>query len=151
MDKKILIELIRSHLEEELAEMTQAASKMKQSAAAVSDPALQSAVLAAEARIGEVEKQLLMYRFLPTRAFGSEDVVCPGALVELELLVENKRALYFLTPQGGGLVMRFEGRPLQVITPQSPIGAVLLGKRVDDQIDVASRGSVRRYRVVSVD
>jgi transcription elongation GreA/GreB family factor len=61
------------------------------------------------------------------------------------------RALYFLVPQGGGLVTSVDGRPVQVITPQSPLGERMLGKKVGDSFTVeTASGGQRTYRVVSI-
>jgi hypothetical protein len=89
-----------------------------------------------------------MWKFLPLREFGSADVVCPAALVELEL--QGTHAFYFIAPQGGGLVLRQDGCPVQVITPNSPMGEALLGRREGDVVEVETRSSVRSYRVISI-
>jgi hypothetical protein len=97
-------------------------------------------------RAAEIHRQLLMFRFLPVREFGPEDVICPGGLVELEL--NGMRALYFVVPTGGGLVMQIAGRPIQVITPQSPLGEAILGRKVGDIAKVTVGSGVREYRIV---
>jgi hypothetical protein len=66
-------------------------------------------------RLRELQAQLTMYRFLPQREFGDEDVAVPGALVELEL--GGRKALYLIVPQGGGLVLSVEGEPVQGLAP----------------------------------
>jgi transcription elongation GreA/GreB family factor len=97
-------------------------------------------------RAEELRQQLVMYRFLPIRDYGEEDVVCAGGLVELE---HNKtRAFYLLVPQGGGLVTTIDGFPIQVITPKSPLGEALLGRKRGDLIKVWAGGKDREYRVV---
>jgi transcription elongation GreA/GreB family factor len=97
-------------------------------------------------RVSEIHQQLLMLRFLPVREYGPEDVVCPGGLVELDF--KGTRALYFLVPHGGGLVMKIGGRAVQVITPQSPLGEVLLGRKQGDEIEVPVASGKRSYRIV---
>jgi hypothetical protein len=77
VDKARLIQVIEEHLKEELAELGD------------SDPG----------RAQEIERQLLMYRFLPKRAYGADDVVVPSALVEL--VTGLMRAWYLVVPQGG--------------------------------------------------
>lgn len=128
-DKRALIELLRSHLEEELREAAPGSE-----------------------RTGELERQILMYRFLPLRELGAEDVASPAALVELELEPGGVRSLYFIVPGPGGLVTRFEGQALQVVGPNSPIGEALMGRKIGDRIAVDVREGVRRtYRVVSIE
>ena len=96
----------------------------------------------------EIKKLLLMYRFLPVRSYGPDDVIVPSALVELKL--GQATAHYFVAPQGGGLITTVEGKAVQVITPQSPLGEALLGKKVGDVVQVNSRGTIREYQVVTI-
>ena len=122
--KSKVVELVESHLREEMAE-------------------------ADSVRTIEIERLLTVLRFLPKRSYGPGDGVVPSALVELEL--GTVRALYFLVPQGGGLVTSVEGRPVQVITPQSPLGERMLGKKVGDSFTVeTASGGQRNYRVVGI-
>jgi transcription elongation GreA/GreB family factor len=97
-------------------------------------------------RLRELQAQLTMYRFLPQREYGDEDVAVPGALVELEL--GGRKALYLIVPQGGGLVLSVEGEPVQVITPQSPLGEAVLGRKKGDAVTVATASGERVYRLV---
>ncbi len=127
MDKFKLIQVIEEHLQEDLADATREGNS---------------------ARSAELERILAVYRFLPRRHYGADDVVIPSALVELEL--GATRAFYFVAPQGGGLITQLDGRAVQVITPQSPLGEALLGKKVGDQFQVEIRGSRRDYRVISI-
>ena len=103
---------------------------------------------APEERKSEIERLLLVYRFLPARNLGPEDVICPAALVELEL--NGQVTFCFITPQGGGLVTTIGGKPLQVVTPQSPLGEALLGKKPGETASVESRQGLRTYRIVSL-
>ena len=67
-----------------------------------------------------------------------------GALVELE--TKTGRMLYFLGPRAGGTEVVMEGKEVWVITPQSPLGQQLLGKKQGDQI----AGRNGPSRIVSV-
>lgn len=51
----------------------------------------------------------------------------PGALIEVEL--DGEKMLFFLLPCGGGTELTVEGRTVTVITPESPAGAALSGKK----------------------
>ncbi|MEM7387100.1 MAG: transcription elongation factor GreAB, partial [Verrucomicrobiota bacterium] len=57
----------------------------------------------------------------------SGKAIGPGALIELRL--NGHRDWYFLAPGGGGLEIEIEEEECVIITPASPIGALLLGKR----------------------
>ena len=101
------------------------------------------------ARAEELRQQLVMYRFLPIREYrNKEDVVCAGSMVELEH--QGIHAYYLIVPSGGGLVMRVEGCPVQVITPNSPLGKVLMGHKAGDSVSVWAGGKDRVYRVMGL-
>jgi len=53
-----------------------------------------------------------------------------GALVDVEQGGETM--LFYLLPCGGGTELAVDGREVTVITPESPVGAVLLGKQQGD-------------------
>jgi len=96
----------------------------------------------------EIQRLLTMYKFLPSREYAPDDVIIPSSLVQLRF--GTTEAYYFITPQGGGLITRVEGKPVQVITPQSPLGEVLLGKKTGDEVKVEIRGVVREYKIIAV-
>ena len=158
MDKKKLVAQIQQYLEEELDRLMQAAKAAHEAAThEESKPEDEHDTRAIEAgylagaqmkRAEEIRQLLNMYRFLPLREYGVEDVVCPAALVELE--TNGKRAFYFLAPQGGGLVTEVDGKPVQVITPKSPMGDALLGRKVGDIVEVEIRDGSREYKVLSI-
>lgn len=163
MDKRRLVETIQAHLAEELATLVQAAKAAYEAATHEESKAedahdtrgLEASYLAgAQAqRAAELQSQLLMWKHLPIREYGPEDVACPAALIELEFQGgpgRSTRAFYFIAPQGGGLVTRVDGHPVQVITPNSPMGEALMGRKEGELVEVETRGSVRAYRVISV-
>jgi transcription elongation GreA/GreB family factor len=138
MDKRKVIAEIQNFLAQELSELASALEKPGQI-----EP---EAMPGVAARVEEIQQLLMMYKFLPVRTYTSEDVVCPGGLVELEL--NRVHAYYLMVPKGGGLVARVEGSAVQVITPNSPLGEALLGKRVGDEAQVEVAGKLRHYRLV---
>jgi transcription elongation GreA/GreB family factor len=162
VNKRRLVETIQSHLAEELATLVQAAKAAHEAATHDESKAedahdtrgLEASYLAgAQAqRAAEIQSLLTMWKFLPLREYGSNDVVCPAALVELEFGHGGKktRAFYFIAPQGGGLVTRVDGQPVQVITPNSPMGEALMGKREGDTIEVETRSGTRSYHVITI-
>jgi len=96
----------------------------------------------------ELERAILMYRFLPLREFSDDDVIAPGSLTELEL--SGKKIWIFLVPQHGGLVTQFNGKPVQVLTPHSPLGEAMLGKKKGEPVEVLSASGVRIYRIIRI-
>jgi transcription elongation GreA/GreB family factor len=74
------------------------------------------------------------------------DSAKPGALVEAE--DEDGEALfYFVAPEGGGT--KLEGGVL-VVTPLSPVGAALLGKREGDEVELRVAGKARLLTICKV-
>lgn len=61
-----------------------------------------------------------------------EDEIFLGALIALDHLESDKQLSVFLAPVGGG--QRIESLQLQVITPETPLGATLLGRNIGDTV-----------------
>ncbi|MBU6375608.1 MAG: GreA/GreB family elongation factor [Bdellovibrionales bacterium] len=132
MEKRALIQIITKHLQEELLELRQ-----KHAADALPSSEIQS-----------MERALLMYRFLPIRPHEEGDAVAPASLVLVEL--SGRQLWIFLVPQNGGLITHYEGQPVQVLTPQSPLGEAILGKRTGDQFSIPTASGTRDYRILQI-
>ncbi len=132
MEKRSVIELIRTHLEEELADLRAADSISNQP----------------NSQIQELERALLMYRFLPIRDFGIDDVVAPASLSEIEF--SGRKLWVLVVPQHGGLVTQLEGQPVQVVTPNSPLGEAMLGKKPGESFQVRAGAGTREYRILRI-
>ena len=60
---------------------------------------------------------------------------------------------FFLAPVGAGMTLSGpdgDGH-LSVVTPASPIGKAVQGKRLDDIVDVTVKGEVREWKIVWVE
>lgn len=71
-----------------------------------------------------------------------------GDKVAMSMVVtvdDNQR--YFIAPAGGGAIV---GGDIQVITPNSPIGRALLGKQVDDTVELELRGKKRELEITAI-
>lgn len=111
---------------------------------------LETAYLASsQARMAtEMEQALAVYEALELQKFPEKAPIDLTALVELEF--QGTRTLHFLGPKGGGLEIHHKGTEVLVITPESPIGQQLLGKKVGDCIKFQTRGPAQEFKVVSV-
>jgi len=85
-------------------------------------------------RVGELEAALVVVQSFAPRAFGESDAIALGALVEIE--EEGKVRRLWLAPHGGGIEL---ANGITVVTPTSPLGTALLGKRLDDEIELGKR------------
>jgi transcription elongation GreA/GreB family factor len=69
-------------------------------------------------------------------------------LVDLDS--DGTRFLYFIGPSNGGLEIDFGRQEVTVITPQSPLGQNLMGKKAGQQWTTRLDGSTVRYHIISV-
>lgn len=158
MDKKALVDTLRTRLSRELENARRVAVE---TAAAANHPEarpendkdtrkIELSYLAAgqAARTHELEAQVALLAALPIRAFQAAEPLEAGAIVELE--VDGKPQRVFLLPAGGGQKLDAEGGELSVVTPQSPLGSGLLGKRVGESFELRIAGQVREVEVLGV-
>ncbi len=68
------------------------------------------------------------------REFAPEDPIAISALIEIEN--DGKNQWLLLLPKGGGQSVSVNNSLIKVITPESPLGAQLLGKSVGDCVSV---------------
>jgi transcription elongation GreA/GreB family factor len=79
------------------------------------------------------------------RRFAPGAPIALGALVTVDDDGEPRRL--FIAPHGGGSVL---AGGVQVVTPGSPLGRALLGKRIDDDAELRLPGGLRTVVVVDV-
>jgi transcription elongation GreA/GreB family factor len=96
-------------------------------------------------RVAELEAAVVETSALELRSFGPSDRIAISALVTVE--EDDEEARFFLAPHGGGTVL---ADLVQVVTPSSPLGQSLLGKQVDDEVELAVAGKVRELVIVEV-
>lgn len=82
---------------------------------------------------------------LSTMSLAEGEVGRVGALIEAE--EDDAQVRFFLAPEGGGT--RLEGG-VQVVTPASPLGQALLGKRAGDEVELKLAGKTRVLSVLAV-
>jgi hypothetical protein len=99
-------------------------------------------------RVSELEEQIHFLRFLPLRTYGESDPLGAGALLVITS-DEDTRCL-FLAPHGGGAELDLGALRVFVVTPQSPIGARVLGRVLGDEIELKVRGATRAYAITAV-
>jgi transcription elongation GreA/GreB family factor len=98
------------------------------------------------ATIGE---SIEFYLTLPLPDYPPGAAIAAGAVVELEDQ-RGRRSWYVIGPRAGGLEVDLAGQTVLVVTPQSPLGRALLGKRTGDPVTTPGRGSAAAQRIVSV-
>src|SRR5690606_4723659 len=94
-------------------------------------------------------EQLKLLRSMPLPRLTERDVICAGALIELEDDSGSARCV-FLAPHGGGETVHIDGLPVLVVTPVSALGRAILGKRVGDEFELRVKGTTREYTIAAV-
>jgi transcription elongation GreA/GreB family factor len=157
MDKARLVKSIVERLTENLAVLQNAARASHAEATHESSKAenkydtrgLEAAYLAGgQARQArEIVEAIKLYEKLVPKIFAPDEAIDMTALVELQL--DGGRADYFIGPKGGGVEIMHQRKEVTVITPQSPLGQMLIGKQRGARWS-SSDGSARKYQVISV-
>lgn len=75
-----------------------------------------------------------------------------GAIVEIEDADSGEGRTFFLAPVGAGVTLTGPGGDghLSVVTPVSPIGKAVIGKRSGEVVDVTVDGDVREWQITYV-
>jgi transcription elongation GreA/GreB family factor len=97
----------------------------------------------------EIESAITEFKNLDARKFCAGDAIDPGALVELESGGEH--FFYFIGPRAGGTEIVYGKKEILVITPQSPLGEQLLGRKQGERPQLNLGGKTQSARVVSVE
>jgi hypothetical protein len=158
MKKQPIIDQIREKILEEAETLTKAAKAAHANATAEESKAeckydtrgLEAGYLAqGQARLAaEAMQDASLYHTLPLKDFSPTDPIALSALLELEC--DGKRAWYFMGPKKGGITLVHEGNPLLLITPTSPLGQMLLGKKQGDHFEMTVGNTMRDYSIISV-
>lgn len=83
---------------------------------------------------------------LELRDFVASDTVRAGALLGLRD-DDDRELVCFFAPAGGGERVEIDGVAVMVVTPQSPLGASLLGARVGDEVEIELPGGRRTAEI----
>jgi transcription elongation GreA/GreB family factor len=71
-----------------------------------------------------------------------------GALVELS--GRRDRSFYFFGPRAGGTEVVVDGQEVLVLTPQSPLGQQLVGRKAGENVKLAIAGTTTEFKIASV-
>jgi len=96
----------------------------------------------------ELEQAIAKLRALPLREFSDSEPADIGAVIELN--ARKEKTFHFLLPSAGGTEVLYKGDEILVITPESPLGRQLVGKKKGDRFQLEIAGTRSEYRVVSV-
>ncbi len=85
-------------------------------------------------RVSELHEAVLAFETLNPRDMAPDQTITPGALVVLA--DKSEEDIYFLGPCAGGTSVDVDGQEILVITPASPLGRELMGRRAGDFISL---------------
>jgi len=85
----------------------------------------------------EIADNIAMYTTLPLPDFPAGAAIAAGAVVGLA--AGRATTWYLIGPRAGGLQIAAGDREILVITPQSPLGRELLGKRAGETVRLPGR------------
>ncbi len=96
-------------------------------------------------RVAELEAAVAETGALALRTFGAGAAIAMSSLVTVD--EDDGEQRFFIAPHGGGTVL---AGGVQVVTPSSPLGRALLGKRVDDEVELRLPAKLRRFVVSEI-
>jgi len=159
MNKRAIIKKIVARLTDELEVYFRAAQFSRAEATHESSKAeskydtrgLEASYLARgqSKQAAELEAAIAEFQKLPVKTFGAGEAIDLGALVELEHGGEN--TIYFIGPRAGGTEVVHDKKEILVITPQSPLGEQLLGKKSGDQPQLTFGGTKQAAKILKVE
>ena len=96
----------------------------------------------------EIMDSIALYEGIVTRDFGPGEPIGLTALIELE--ADGARSHYFIGPKNGGLEIQCQRKEIMVITPQSPLGQNLMGRKAGERWTTRLGGPPAKYHILSV-
>jgi len=158
MNKRAIIQKITARLVAELEVYFRAAQFSRAEATHESNKAenkydtrgLEASYLARgqSKQAAELEAAIAEYQKLGVKKFAPGDAIAVGALVELEH--GGEKSFYFVGPRAGGTEVVHDRKEILVITPQSPLGESLLGKKSGDTPQLTFGGTKAAAKILSV-
>ena len=85
-------------------------------------------------RIDELQSDMSKLENWVAPSYSIDDEIYLGAIVKLENCQDKHNMRVFITPAGGGQLIQPEG--LQVITPLTPLGKILMGRSEGDNATI---------------
>lgn len=155
MNKRAIIKKIIIKLAEELevyfraaaASRTEATHEQSKAENKYDTRGLEASYLARgqSRQAAEIQGAIAAFENLKPRNFGAAQPVDVGAFVELE--TNGETAGYFVGPRAGGTEIVHDKRPVLVITPESPLGKQLIGRKQGDVLNILIAQTQNRCRV----
>jgi transcription elongation GreA/GreB family factor len=158
MNKKLVIEKVLAQLADDLETLYNAARASHAEATHESSKAenkydtrgLEAGYLAQGQmrQADETEQTIEEIQKISIESLKPDSPILVGALVWLESKGEKK--YFFIAPRGGGVIVEMKGQEIVVLTPQAPLGQLLIGKKKGDLFKFKQGSLAVEYRILSV-
>lgn len=99
-------------------------------------------------QVAEIEAAIEKFEKLDPRDLTAAEPIDVGAVVELTSGKEKN--LYFIGPRAGGTEVVFEKKEILVITPESPLGSQLIGKKQGEKHRLEIAGQKQEFTISAV-
>jgi transcription elongation GreA/GreB family factor len=159
MNKRSLIQKITAKLTDELgiyfraaqAARAEATHEQSRAESKYDTRGLEASYLARgqSKQAAELEEAIAEFEKLAVRKFAVGEAIGIGALVVLELGGES--SFYFIGPRAGGTEVLHDRKEILVITPQSPLGEQLVGKKAGDELQLTLGGTKQAAKILKVE
>ncbi|MGJ8672085.1 hypothetical protein [Rubritalea sp.] len=147
--KHDLIQFVLKSLEKDLVVLRKAALETHKSSTSEESKAegkydtrgLEASYLA-EAQAAQVlqfEESITKLKQVDTADLDGDDPITSGTMIIVS--TDSEELAYLMLPAGGGMQLESQGLDFIVITPDSPVGATLIGKSVGEQVELARHGT----------
>jgi transcription elongation GreA/GreB family factor len=100
-------------------------------------------------QMAEVGQAIEQFEKMVIQSFGPKVPIDLSALVELHS--QGESSFYLIGPRAGGTEVTHDKKTIMVLTPQSPLGEKLVGKKQGDQVEMQFGSQKEYYKIVSVE
>lgn len=112
---------------------------------------VEAAYLAGAQASRAAELQSTVTRLQSLQLLSFDETTPLGATALIDVQEGETRKRYFLLPVAGGLSVELEGRRVDTITPSSPLGSLLAGSLVGDDLELETPRGIRELSIVGAE
>jgi hypothetical protein len=159
MDKSDLLKAIEETLVNQFSQQNEAAEDAHKEATNDESRAedrydmrgqLAAYLAAGQAKLADsVAQAIKAFRNVPIRIFGPGEPAAVGAVVRL--VARGAKSVYFLGPAHGGLEVQVNGDQVMVVTPASPLGRTLMGRRNGERVALPLGARLVEHTILAVE
>ncbi len=97
-------------------------------------------------RVADLENAIVELNVFEPRVYREDDEIAVGALVTVE--DDDGTRQIWLVPHGGGITL---GTGVTAIAPTSPLGGKLIGKAIDEELEIVRAGTKRTVTIIGIE